>query len=460
MFKLVLLIAVYLGLSILCYYSAPKYIKLTPQLLFILSFLPGMVYAVFYVKRWGLDFDNRTLFTLIIGGVNFVLVSMLQQYFLKKTNKLKTRRNNEYKEDKNVIIPVRKMSLEVMIVIQSITVIWILVVLVIRFGTNISASIFYYRYAYNTGSDYAQLGTMLSNLRYICQNAGYVWVYLFVHGIVFKYKDNRKKIILLLLLSFISEALCGARGNIIFILFAGTLDFYLLYEYKHSWKKHLSMKMIRRIVLIAFILLVSFQGFGNVIGRGSTEKNADSIAKYMSAEYKNLDSYIRNGETAKDISDVLTLRKPLVQISKYISTEMVDENYYQYGGGLGFQSVDGFNLGNVYSAYYSYYHDGKFLGVIIFTGIMAMTLQILFWKALGDIQRWSSQKITISIILFSLGCTACVFSFFAERFFDYIYDLALLKRVIIFYIVSSYTVNGFKNKIVIKKKWKLLRKLE
>lgn len=437
---LLMIITIYICILLVCNSTKRKGIVLTPQFLFTASFLPGLIYLIFYIDKWNVQFSTMTIITLVVGVSNFVIVSICFQVFFPK----KYRYISNGAKDKQNEFSLNGAFLNFMIVLTIVVILWTLHFIITKFGTNITRGIYLYRVAYNTGSDEGYFGFVLSNLRSFIKNASFVWGALVVHSLIYKKKENRIKLFILLGLGMVSDLLSGARGDVIYMIIAMGIDFYIIYEDKYEWKKHIPKKILFRMLIIVIVLVLSYQFVGNLIGRDNDEKNSDFIAKYISAEYVNFDTYIKGGETSSSPKDWLTLRKLMEQTYHYLGMNSnMNERYIfiaQAGGG-GFQRINGYNLGNVYTAYFNYYHDGGIIGVILFTGIMAIILQFMFWNTVNNMRK---KTINIHMIIYSLAISACMFSFFAERFYDYIIDYQVLKRILFYWIVLTFAIK-YKN---------------
>lgn len=56
---------------------------LSPQIIFVVSFIPGVIYAFWYVDKWDLNLSKMTLVTIITGLVVFILVSYITNILYK-----------------------------------------------------------------------------------------------------------------------------------------------------------------------------------------------------------------------------------------------------------------------------------------------------------------------------------------------------------------------------------------
>lgn len=436
--RLLLILFIYILMIMLCYITSPKRILLTPQMGYIVAFVPGLFYALFYVKKWDLYLSSQTVFVLIVGAISFVFTSIVIQTLYYKSHISQIRFNNN---GVNEII-ISKWKIYILTIYDIFVCLWSLIYLISKFGNSISSAIYAYRKAYILGEDVANLGVILSNVRFISFTLGLIWAYLIVHGIIFKYNSHRKKYIFNYCICIITDLLSGARGDSLLLFVATFIMMYFLYSMKNSWVSKIGISTMLKIVMIFAIILIAYQSIGNLLGRESYDSNSDFIAKYLAAEIKNLDVFIRNGKQNTDCSEWLTLRVIFTNIQEYFGIDLVSDNIYQFGSNRNFLSVNGYNLGNVYSTYFNYVHDLGSTGAVVFPIIMAATSQLFFWKAIKSSSINRNSNINIQIIVYSYVYFTILMSFFSERFFDYVFNVGFVKRILILYILRLFMVKS------------------
>ena len=117
-----------------------------------------------------------------------------------------------------------------------------------------------------------------------------------------------------------------------------------------------------------------------------------------------------------------------------------------------FRSINGHTLGNVYTIFYAFMYDGGLVGVLCFTGLMAIICQLVFNKA---IQERDNSKIDIWVVIYSYLCCCLIFSFFSNTFYEQVFNYGFLKFIIFW--------NGLKlifDKIRINIKFPKLKKIK
>lgn len=438
--QLLAVIAIYIVLVLLCFMSRPQKILLTPQFCFIGSFLPGMIYAIFYVEKWELQLSAETMFVLIGGACTFFVVAICYQFVFRKIHPAFFSLEGMNCHVNDIII--NKNGLYILTVFDIITLIWSLVFIISKYGTNLSKAIYSFRVSKVLGEEEVSFGMFLSNFRFMSFTLGLIWGYLLAFSILYKKRHNRRLYILNFIICIVTDLISGARGDTLLLVAVTLVSYYILYKIKTSWKSNLRIKTMMKAILLIVVLLLTYRFVGNLLGRGEVGKNSDFIAKYLSAEIKNFDTFMRHGEKGTTLHDWLTLRVLMTKIEQYTSNyNIVSANEYIFGGNRGFLSVNGFNLGNVYTAYFSYVHDLGLVGCFVFPGIMSFVSQAVFLHTVKSTKTISEKNINIWIIIYGYILFTVAFSFFSDRFFGYIFSFAFIKRLI-FLKIGVWIING------------------
>lgn len=267
-------------------------ILLRPEILYVAGFIPASFLALFYVKKWNLNLANQTLGVLIGGAALFGITSIFTYMLLSLK---KPRAYKIYSVSDDFKVPyVEKWKLVFFILFQILVLLWIIRAL-LRVGntSQLSQAIYYYRYTTTFTDETIQLPTLLVYSRVFCIAAGYVWVYLLILGILNKNRKNFLLLIINLVFCCIINMMFGSRTGIIQLFFAAMIQYYMILGKRSGWKNKFEIKNVVYVLILVLAMIASFQMLGGMIGRSSTTDFNDYIAKYLSAEIKNLDIYIR-----------------------------------------------------------------------------------------------------------------------------------------------------------------------
>ena len=445
MIQLLVLITIYTVLLVICISFSPKGLMLTPQLCYVACFIPGTFYALFYVNKWYLNISLDTFCVFAGGAILFVLCSLIAQEYFKRRYKSVLKASDYGKKGKVFAIRIQKYKLIVFIIISVIAILWSIAELRLKYGNNLTLAIARYRNASvdvrnNPDFDFSFL---LANIRFFVTNACFVWTYLIVHALLYRYKTNFLLIVANLVLGIICDLLSGARGNSILIILSAITYYAIINSYKNNWTLTFSSKAIFKILVSVFTILLLFQSVGNALGRIRTDSNSDIIAEYLSAEIKNLDTAIETEQLGHHISEWRTLRGLLNAINEYTPFNIDLKPIIKHPSGY----INGYSLGNVLTNYYSYIYDLDFWGVLLFVPIMAFLSQAALWKSIKSIKKSQCRKIDIPTIIYGLVISGVALSFFSDRFFGLIISSEIFKRILFIYVLKYILQSQLKFKL-------------
>lgn len=283
-----------------------------------------------------------------------------------------------------------------------------------------------------------------------CQQGGFVWTFLFPFYMT-KGKICRKTAILCglnLVATIVGSMLSGGRMPLVNYLIPTLLTWYLVLKNKNGTSKSaIPFNTQLKIVLVLMAVCLSFSQLGVLIGRDETilDDTNYMFAMYCGAEIRNLQDIVLSPfgnhnyglplyETFngfyENVGDRFGLKMPVIKI-------------------LGFNQVNGYALGNVYSCYKCYYDDLGILGFALVSPVILFMLW-LYRKSLSS-SMLSTGKISIHYIFFSYFIMGLALSFFSELVFTRISIEAILRMYIYIYILKWY-LQGKNNKILYEKK--------
>ncbi len=415
---ILLLICLVILLCFSCVTSNGK--LLTPQIGFVACFIPAVIYAMFYVDVWQISLSNGTL-AAIIGGVTiFVVISIIVHEIAGKRNPVSRKAIEK--------IDVETWKLNLLIIFHLIVMFWILWEFNGLPGASLSEKIGYYRLTMSHTDEEINLPILLRCMRTFSIYSCYITGYLLLHSLILKHRAQRKLLIICLILGLVNGMLFGARGEAIQIIIGLIVQAYFIYRNTHG-RLRIPFKKLLAVVIVILIIILSFQSIGVMMGR-EDEQLSYTIAVYLAAPLKNLDTFIRQGNFGTDFAHWQTLR-PLLQKVGAIFNEP------QLTGRLDnpFRSINGYFLGNVSTTFYAYLYDGGFVALIIYIVLMAIICQILFIK----VERNNNVHcLNLSIVNYSYIYFAVLFSFFSNKFYEQVFSLTYIEAWITWLILSVF----------------------
>ena len=428
MSQLTFLLIVVIILLVLSIFTTNEAV-VSPQFGFAACFIPGIIYAFYYVDEWNLILSSQTIEVIFLGCIVFIVISAIIGYCCKKVRirflNFKLAKDTNIGEAEGCLsdlVPAWKVNL--ILLLELVSLLLIVAFLIRSFGSNISAAIYAFRLSNRdvTSSNYVSLPGFVRLLRRIALAAGYIAMYLFFNGVVYNSSRNRIAEIICIILAFANGVILGGRGDGLQLIVSG-LIIYLLERRGLKGSISVGISDVIKIIILAAIILATFAGLGSLLGRQMDFLDFnDYIAVYLSAELKNLDLFIRQGVFGTDFKNSQTMMNVVNTLGSILGhPEWIHslDNPYHYIGHTA--------LGNVSTIFYAFMYDGGYVGVVGYTALFAAISQIIFQNSM---RASTKHKTSMSILIYSYVWYTVIFSFFSDKFYEMIFNTAFIWTIL------------------------------
>ena len=407
-----LLFCVLLLLFFISLITSYKGMILSPQVGVIAGFLLSVGYGFSWVNEYEISLSDRTMTILIVGCSLFVFSCFLFQLFFGTFG---MGRSKIHKDIIGSVSYIETWKLSLFLAFQIIIFSWLILFLAKLGGTGkITDAIYVFRHANTFTEDKIKLPRLLNLLRRISIGSGYFWGYYLIYTLIKKGKTNKGLLASNLLFGVINNIVLGARTGAIIVLVAlVTLVYTFTYINK---KKKIRMRTVLLGIIIFLAVGFSFKQFGSILGRDIQFDFSEYLAIYLSAEIKNLDTFVRNNPGGATLYNCQTL----IYLINWFSGKFGLPNW-THELDVPFYHLKGHNLGNVSTMFYAFYYDDGLRGVIIYTIIMAFISSYVFVKAINDCKR-NSNRFSFSLLFYSYMYFCFLFSFFSNKFYEHIFN--------------------------------------
>lgn len=424
-----------IGLCILLFISfiLNKKDLIAPSFIFCASFCFSCIWAVAYAKEWELGLHMNTFWVIFGGVLEFIIISFIvQEYFrLIKGNK-SIKENTQLSKIK--IENWKKIVFLIFCIFTILYTIYSIVHLMNGNFNNIAESISSYNSAKKFSDEIISLPTLLIYSRYIVNAAGYWFAYVFINNYLIDKKIDFLSVAIVIM-SLISSMTTGGRNGAVNIVLGCIAIFILLMNRKAGFVKSIRFKTLVRFVIIFVIIICAFQGIGSILGRKSSSStytnSMDYLATYCGAEIKNLDLFLQEGNL---ISDKIWGSETFIYIIRWLGPKFGIENSY-YSLTLPFRTINGFDLGNVYTTFYPYIYDFGYIGLVCLVGLMAIIVQWVYEKC----KRVKLKKSpTMCILIYGYIFSSIVLSFFSNKFYEQNFNKTFIYLMICWIIFDIF----------------------
>ncbi len=407
---------------LLLFYWINKGDAFSPSFIFAASFTFSTLWACIYANKWNLELHQNT-FNVICGGVlEFGIVCLIVHM---ASTLLKKNRASYWARSNISIINIQRGKLYLFIAFEIVT-----ILLTVRFllrasnSASLATAMFMYRNQLDVFNKNIGMPSYVSWPRVCVNAAGYWFSYILANNYIATKKVPKLELAIVVL-SAVSGTVLGGRGNIVFLILAIAAFYWILLHKSRSPKESkVSFKGVAITVATTAVLIISFQNLGNLLGRNSTANPMDYLATYFGAEIKNLDMALQKGA---HYSPRYFCEQTFINLYKWIgsitrNTELLNLNFATQ-----FNSINGYNLGNVYSTFFSFYYDLGYKGVIIFVLIMAIICQSIYERIIAS---ENIEKHVTLTVMFGYIFNTIVFSFFSNKFYEQLFSGATFYSII------------------------------
>ena len=395
---------------------------LSPAFLFSTSFLFSSMWAVLYADRWELGLHLNTFCVIAFGVFEFTAVCTIVHALMKKRYSSSSQYSFLRQTERDVP-PVLEILFLLFTVFIAVYTAYILTKWAgLPITQYIEAGKRYDRLKFDSHVSFTLPG-WLSTARIVSDAGCYWFMYSSMDDIILKKRFRPMKLLIIFICMF-NSLLTGSRTNVVNLILAMIFFGLNAYQKKKGSVNVLTPKTLALILLIVGFILGTFQLTAVLLQRRTSKSFMDYLAMYLGAEIKNLDMFLQGQRPVSAIWGSQTFR-PLVQsIGKKIGLR--DTTYTL---NLPYRSVNGFNLGNVYTVFYPFIYDFGYKGLVLCTALMAFLSQMFY-----EISRKAGGLIgKVFTLVYGGAFGAIVFSFFSNKFFENIITIGNAKRVIIWF---------------------------
>lgn len=253
------------------------------------------------------------------------------------------------------------------------------------------------------------------------------FVYVSVFNLIYNFKKMTfKNIVLSIIIMFlwiILYLLTAARFEVMAMIVSWIYIFYTVRIKKHGFYKKMSIKNLTKLVLVILIVLYAFYLVKNIVGRDSQKNLIQYITSYMGTEIPNFDLFIKNPPDKSAIWGKETFFGLLQSLSK---RGFVKIPYYTIHKEI--RVLNGYSLGNVYTALRDYYYDFGVIGMLLMHTLFSF-IQCKFYE---KIKRKLLAK---SILMYSTIYTCIPFYVFNNTLFATDFTFGYLIKIIEIYVL-------------------------
>ena len=429
---------------------------LFPATVVLVVYAFSVMLAIVEIKKWEIYISTETLIIFSVGLLTYFIVGIITMGKARPLcikNKLRNTEGNHHEVfEVNGIITVVVILINVYVAVEMYKAVKA-TALVAGVFSSVGEMIGNSRNAVIYGLTSLNLTSIVRYLYHFQYAASYVYLYIEMLRIAKRKKAKRVTIIshwLPIVLFFVTTFIRGERMACLEIVTAGIFLFYYFFKEQHGGKlKGFQAKFALKVVGVAIIVLIAFSQIRGLVGRTNTYDIIDYIAHYAGAPIKLFDMFVQNPPCK---NSTVWGAETFINIWRYIGYKTGNDALSGMIMNKEFRSVNGFSLGNVYTAFREYMNDFGFYGIVVLTAIHSFFFTY-YYKCINRKNRPTFiTKIDFSVLLYAFLVPSLFFFSIDDRFFQAYLDIEKVKIVIWMYAISKVitSINKTDGKWIIK----------
>lgn len=436
---LVLVLIMLLGVALLIF----NYEIMAPPVAMIAMFLLCVVVGLVRYNDWELSsYSGSTVLIIIVGILSYIIGGYLAYH---STHRIRRASIQSYCPDR---IEVKTIYLFIALVVGGIELVlfyrFISTTVLVNGYSNVDISHLLLSYRIlSTSSALTDIPGYLSLLKYIVEINAVIALFIFIHNFCFSLFQKKDIIYLIIILFWMGNSvLTSSRGDFLTIL---AMTIYLIYFFvnmKKGFSPQVEYKIVRWGINLLVIFLILFVLLAIFMGRRTTFTGAsllDYLTIYISGGVRAFDLYVQDGPHIQSgiVGNDETFHYISVLFSRFLNYDNLKTIH------LEFRSINGQNIGNIYTAFRRYYSDFGIFGVIILSGVSGFLLTRLYSKSR---YKASIGRIGFTLLIFSWLSKSVLYMPIDDHLYLFIFALNALFKIILLYFLFNFIV---RKKIVI-----------
>lgn len=402
-----------------------------PAFIFVGVFCFTVLWTLMRANDWNFELQTNTFLVIFFGVLLFILTC----WFVKVL-----KRGNDYlHRNKQTLcyIHIARWKVMVLILFEVATIFLTLYFIITMYSSSwalLGDAIWQYKYNYTSENGiFKSIPGYVAYMRTLTDAIGYYVEYVFINNWLVKKKLD-KPVAVVLILSVVSGITTGSRGWALNLVIGFVACIIILMGKRDGRQKELSGKLLIRIIVIMVAILFTYQGLGTLLGADTSSMSfMDYISMYCGAGTVNLDYFLN--EVSRPKSTIFGAQT-LIYVVKWIGPMLGIDTSYRLD--MPFLKINGYEMGNIYTTFYPFVYDFGYIGIVVFTVIMAFILQSVYER----VKRCEvGERVAMPIVLYSYMFSTVVFSFFSNKFYETIFTPNFLIYLICWYLLDFLVVN-------------------
>jgi oligosaccharide repeat unit polymerase len=425
-----LLVALTASAFFLCDYNPAA-----PAVLFCGGFSISAIVLAQYQGAWQFQLSMPTFLVVFGGNLAFTGVSIAIHAMLKHANFQVAKRKHARKSFVEQLLSLRPgIPNYVVVIVLQLVIFFVTLHYVQAFfpDESLSAAIKSYNAASTFSTRDMSFPSPFEQIRSLMVTGGYLMAFDFGRNVAeWRKGESTAKALASFACFALSAALTielGMRTGAVELAVCAFVAFFICRSKIIRGNGILTWKIAGALVALVIVGLAVFQFAA--IGRDVSGYDMfDYLAEYLGAQISNLNVFMTS--TPFPVERGLPGYMTFARDYGYLGGKLGIDSWI-YTLDLPFVTMNGYDLGNVYTTFYAFLYDFGYLGVIVLTGIMAVLSQLIYEQAMRN--DWVG---TMFCVIYDVVGSALLLSFFSNKFYE-TFNVGFVVTIIalfLFYLV-------------------------
>ncbi|WP_144356771.1 O-antigen polymerase [Streptococcus pasteurianus] len=348
---------------------------LSPSVTMVLMFILGTLFSIPNIESWKIDYSIEAGLLTISGILVFICVECFSRVlFVSQKNRL-----DVYQPvvDSLTPIPIRTSKLLFLIFINALVLLIYFLKIKSLVGGGSIAAIFqnYRRIGIDNlaGKDIETIGGVIGYFLKIVEASGFISGYILLRNLICKSKaTSRVGLLLLLVMSILPNTFAAGRTQLLKLMSALIIYYYILWHQKYGWNRILTFKILSIGVSSLLVGIPTFYYGLKLLGRETARSIFDYAADYLGSGIVLFSEYVKN-----PIPRNIWGEESLYSVVKVLHFLGLSEPSTSYN--MEFRRL-GIGYSNVYSFFRRPLHDFGVLGMYLFVGCIAVFFAYMYYR--------------------------------------------------------------------------------
>lgn len=283
----------------------------------------------------------------------------------------------------------------------------------------------------------SSMPSLLSRFIRLDQNFAYIFLYIGINNTILKRKLKGNTVNFIpVALYIVDSLLTGARGYLMYLVFAALIYSYFIMQRKTGWTYSVSHKFIKIVCAVGVVGAIVFTFIGGSLGRTQSASLLLLISRYLGGGIVLLNDFLSGNLSHSNSFGSATFVALYNFLSRRIGIDNPSLEYTQFE----FRYRQGTNWGNVYTPLRRYYTDFGLCGVMILSALFALFFGIYYARLKK--RQGHNNKVDFSLLYYGYFARSLFLFFFDDRLFYEFCTPSLIIYVIECYVCLVIVVRG------------------